>query len=295
MKISRRNNRPCVIFKGFIICIIIVAFNFFASIEAQENIRMDTYYEEEGVGLKVWTDGASIIFEEHIEKESQFYIDDFENVRKVVLIWSGETGDKVAYFKRIVVRSPEGKTQVVKAEKVYRYISSGILYSCFADITSLYEGKGNYTIENIRTDPFERKDGDAYSVGGYAVVVIYKDKQDKQEKYVMMKSSLLALKPGEIYSIRILKKGSPLVLEQFIIIGGHGRKGNSSANLLNGQSISGEEDWDGSSGIYWDVDSFAACSEEIDIKGQGLVLSFDSLLQWIYPVSAVFVFEKEGN
>jgi len=295
MKITRRKHRPYVILSGLVIYIIVVVFNFPASIEAQENIRMDTYYEEEGVGLKVWTDGASIIFEGHIAKESQFYIDDFDNVRKVVLIWSGETRDKAAYFKRIVLRNPEGKRQVVKAEKVYTYISSGILYCCFADITSLYEGKGNYTIENIRTDSFERKDGDAYSVGGYAVVVIYEDKQDKQEKYVMMKSSLLALRPGEIYSIRILEKGSPLIPEQFIIIGGHGRKGNGSANLLNGQSISGEEDWDGSSGIYWDIDSFTVYSEEIDIKGQGLLLSFDSLLQWIYPVSAVFVFEKGGN
>ena len=56
--------------------------------------------------------------------------------------------------------------------------------------------------------------------------------------------------------------------------------------------ISGREDWDGSSGDYWDVDLFDINNKDLNIKENGLTLTFDSLLQWIYPVSIISVYKK---
>ncbi|MBN1383575.1 MAG: hypothetical protein JW983_01670 [Elusimicrobia bacterium] len=289
MKMSIINFIQNISFRNIILCIIILGF--FQALYC--GLQMDTYYEKEDLGLSVWVDGKSMISGSgQVLSQSKFHIGSFDNIDKVILVWSGEVKKKSDDFKNITIQSPGNGPKKIEADKVYKSASSGILYSCFADITSVYNGKGKYIIKDLRSDVFEKKGAEFCSVGGYAVIVVYRNPEDTNKKRIQIKSEFLMLRPGEIYDIKILEKGTSFVPVRLTIIGGHGLKGNASTNLINGQSISGKEDWDGSSGVYWDVDSFAIDHKLFGIEEHGLILSFDSLLQWIYPTTVVFEFEE---
>ncbi len=289
MRSCRQNSIYHISFK---ICLV---FYFFVSpvwAEMGNSLSMDTYYEETGADLTVWAKGNSFIKDGCLEKKSRIRLENFNEISKVVLVWSGEVRSKGADFKRIALKCPSKVSRSVEADRVYEVPSAGIVYSCFADITSIYEGPGNYEIGNLVSHAITKeKEKAVYSVGGYAVVVVYKDKKIKKKRKVRINSGILLLAPSEMHNLNILKKKSGLVPVQISVVGGHGRKGNASANLINGISISGGEDWDGSSGEFWDVDTFEV--EMSNIKDTGAVLTFDSLLQWIYPVAVISVFEGE--
>ena len=69
---------------------------------------------------------------------------------------------------------------------------------------------------------------------------------------------------------------------------GHGRAGNGSGNLLNGLAISGQDDWDGSAGKFWDVDLFKPYPHTKYIaEEEDLTLTVDPLLQWLYPIGVI--------
>jgi len=252
------------------------------------DVSMDTFYEKESRGLSVRVMGSSVLTESGFEKEALFKTAKLEDVVKVFLIWAGETERDDEGYKEIVLEG--SRSDKIKADRAYTADSKGKLYSCFADITAEYEGAGKYRVKGIKTCPFGKKE--KCSLGGYAVVIVYKDPKIKAKRRILIKSELLLLKPGEIHKLKGVSRRAKEELAELFVIGGHGLKGNASANLLNGVGISGEEDWDGSSGKYWDVDGFN--TRKINIRGIDIDLEFDPLLQWIYPVSTIFIFEQEG-
>ena len=283
-------------FRSFIIAIALMHFFAGDNLFAQNELSMQSYYEIAGEGTDIWAGGDSFILPDgSLNGKSEIYLEEFPYINKVLLIWSGEVKDKKQNFQEIMLTPVRKETVTVTADNIYKTGSSGLLYSCVADITRHYNGKGDYIIKGIKSEPFNKSDkSDRYSVAGFAILVVYGKHQGENHR-VQVYAGLNVLGPGEMHDISILNKGSDLSLIKMIVIGGHGRKGNGSSNLVNGISISQSEDWNASSGHYWDVDVF----ENIDINknevaNEGLILSFDTVLQWIYPVMITNVF-KEGK
>ena len=281
-------------FKFLIIAIALIHFFAGNNLFAQNKLSMQPYYEVAGGGTDIWAGGDSFILPNgSLKNESEIFLKEFPNIRKIFLIWSGEVKDDKQRFQQIMLTPVRKKTVMVKADNIYRAGSSGLLYSSVADITRHYNGKGDYIIKGIKSDPFNKRNkSDRYSVAGFAILVVY-DKHERVNHKIQVYAGLDLLGPGEMHDISILNKGSDLSLIKMAVIGGHGRKGNGSSNLLNGISISQSEDWNASSGHYWDVDVF----ENIDVNQdevakEGLILSFDTVLQWIYPVMIANVFKE---
>ncbi len=283
-------------FKSLIIAIALMHFFAGDNLFAQNKLSMQPYYEVAGEGTDIWAGGDSFILPNgSLKNESEIFLKEFPNIRKIFLIWSGEVNDDKQRFQQIMLTPVRKKTVTVTADNIYRVGSSGLLYSCVADITRHYNGKGDYIIKGIKSDPFNKRNkSDRYSVAGFAILVVY-DKYERVNHKIQVYAGLDLLGPGEMHDISILNKGSDLSLIKMAVIGGHGRKGNGSSNLLNGISISQSEDWDSSSGHYWDVDVFENIDVNQDVVAKkGLILSFDTVLQWIYPVMIANVF-KEGK
>lgn len=257
---------------------------------------MELFFESEAMGLSVWAKGKSMLVKGELVDESTINVGGYPNVEKVFLIWSGETKRGASDFIGVAVKPPADSEKYIGANKHFKKNSAGQVYTCLADITDIYTGAGKYVIKGIRSDAVSRKRGKyEYSVAGYAIIIIYRDPKLNKVRTVHARADTLVLKPGEIHEVRLLEAGAGLIPRELIIIGGHGHKGNASANLINGISVSGGEDWDGSSGKFWDVDSFKIEADKFSTVEKGVVLGFDSLLQWIYPSAVIFTFEKGGD
>jgi len=146
-----------------------------------------------------------------------------------------------------------------------------------------------YGVNNLRSEVVNPGGKDPYSVAGWALVVVTEDQKNEETDSVVILSGLQILKPGETYDfplINHLPEGfrKPVSIG---IIGGHGRAGNGSGNLLNGKALSGDDDWDGSAGKFWDIDIFALKEHTDKDTKKGLTLTIDPLLQWLYPVGVI--------
>ncbi|MBD3272601.1 MAG: hypothetical protein GF384_08720 [Elusimicrobia bacterium] len=258
-------------------------------------VIMETYQTITDKGLTVWAHGKSMIENGSLLNESSIKIPQFKEVRKVLILWSGEVKEKTSDYTRLTLQIPRSKRITMPADKAYETKSNGILYACVADITEEYHGKGVYRISNIQSDPITANDDNrpSYSCAGYSIVIVYQDPDIQESREVMIKSNLLVLKPGELHELRLYEEETQNRIIQITTIGGHGLKGNASANLLNGISFSGTEDWDGSSGTHWDVDSVMLDPKDTREASRGYVLGFDPLLQWIYPIAVITVSRNE--
>jgi hypothetical protein len=291
-------------FSPFIIVIAAVVLCMCESVFAVNALSLHPYYEESGPGLDLWAGGESVIVPgKGLKDRGQFHLGEFSHVSKVFLLWSGETGEGAQKFQEVVLTPAGRKPVLLKADRVYRAGSSGAgsfspgIYACIADMTPYYRGKGSYVIDGIRSDPhIQRRGEDQFAVAGYSAVVVYGRDDDRTIHHVRVFAGLDALSPGEMHSVSILENGTGLSLQKIAIIGGHGRKGNGSSNLLNGTGISQSEDWDGSSGHYWDVDVFDPVQVDRRMEQEsGLLFTIDTVLQWIYPVSVAAVFKERGK
>ncbi len=282
-------------FKLVITILILLFFSPSDYLYAQNTLSMQLYHEDTGGGTDIWAGGDSFILSNgRLKSQSRIFLEEFPNTRKVILIWSGEVKNDNPRFQQIELIPARKKNVSIKADSCYRADSTGLLYSCVADITPHYNGKGDYIIQGLQSDHLTRNDqSDPFSVAGYAILVLYEN-SEQGNRTVRVYAGLDVLGPGEMHDISILDNGSDASLSKMVLVGGHGRKGNGSANLLNGTSISQSEDWNGSSGDYWDVDLF----ENIDVDRNraaknGLILSIDTVLQWVYPVVIAAVFEEK--
>lgn len=199
---------------------------------------------------------------------------------KYYLIWLGVVEPaKRESAKKILFRTPSGKEWNVKASSFEIVDEADGAYIAIADVGSMMEGKGIYEVRNLETKP------DRF--GGYTWIGIYEN-PNVPKRHIELKAGLAKLKPGELYEAKILESGQIMNgwVSRVSTFGGDGKAGNGSSNLLNRMALSGGEDWDGSSGDKWDVDSYNIEKFGL-ISDKGLTWSIDPLLQWLYAAGMV--------
>jgi len=186
---------------------------------------------------------------------------------------------------RVVFKVPSQKRYRVEAlQKREIEIGRKVAYVRVADVTAHLEGQGDYEVFEMKTD---RK-----RFGGYALIAVYEDLK-VVKRNLRIHVGISRMSPGEIYNVKLLDKGRKGIVSKFSVIGGDGKAGNGSANSLNGMALSGGDDWDGSSGLKWDVDSFDIRKYALSTK-DGLSWSVDPLLQWVFPIGTVTQIDLEG-
>lgn len=274
---------------GMLFCFL--PFSAFASdlspIDNKNLIRMEKVFLGAGPGLDFTMAGKSLLVDQTIQKVSKTRLEISYPVKKAFLIWSGEVKEKNKDTEKILFLGPKNKEHWVTAQYLWQKNSTGILYSALADVTQYVADSGLYGVKNLASDVVNPGGKDPFSVAGWALVVITENRKSNKTYSVALVAGLQVLKPGEIYDLPLnpyLSK-SPRKPVSIGIIGGHGRAGNGSGNLFNGLAVSGQDDWDGSAGKFWDVDLFETKPHTKYIVENGdLTLTVDPLLQWLYPI-----------
>jgi len=282
--------------QGLALCILFCfpphsAFAFDLSpIENKTLINFEKIFLESGPGLDFTLVGKSLLVDQNIQKVSKTRLEISFPVKKAFLIWSGEVKEHNKNVGKIHFLGPKNKGHRITAQRIWKKNSTGILYSALAEVTQYVTDSGLYGVENLASDLMNPGGRDPYTVAGWALLVVTEDRKSDEIHSVAFMAGLQVLKPGETYDLSLtpyLPKGS-MESSSIGIIGGHGRAGNGSGNLLNGKAISGKDDWDGSSGKFWDIDLFRL---NLDTKNVGLegkmTLTIDPLLQWLYPIGVV--------
>jgi len=261
-----------------------------SSIENKNQIIFEKVFFESGPGLDFTMVGKSLLVDQKIQKISTARLKISFPVKKAFLIWSGEVKEQNKNAGKIRFLGPKNKEYPVTAQRIWNKNSTGILYSAVADVTRHVMGSGLYGVKNLSSDRVNPSGKDPFSVAGWALIVLTEDRKSNKANSVAFLAGLQVLKPGEIYDLPLtpyLTKGSAKT-RSLGIIGGHGRAGNGSGNLINGKAVSGQDDWDGSAGKFWDIDLFQLNLDTNSVAGkEDLTLTVDPLLQWLYPIGVV--------
>ena len=282
--------------QGLMLCLLVcylplsaLAFDL-SSIENKTLISLEKIFLESSPGLDITLVGKSLLVNRTIQKVSKARLKISFPVKKAFLIWSGEVKEHNKNARKIRFLGPKNKEHRITAQHLWKKNSTGILYSALADVTPYVTGSGLYGVKNLASDMVNPGGKDPYSVAGWALVVITEDRNNEKTHSVAFLAGLQVLKPGEIYDIPL----TPYLTKDFTesvaigIIGGHGRAGNGSGNLLNGRALSGKDDWDGSTGKFWDIDLFQLNLDTKSVALEGeMALTIDPLLQWLYPIGVV--------
>jgi hypothetical protein len=259
-------------------------------IENKTLINFEKIFLESGPGLDFTLAGKSLLVDQNIQKVSKTRLEISFPVKKAFLIWSGEVKEHNKNAGKIHFLGPKNKGHRITAQRLWKKNSTGILYSALAEVTQYVTGSGLYGVENLASDLMNPGGRDPYTVAGWALLVVTEDPKSEEIHSVAFLAGLQVLKPGETYDLSLtpyLPKGS-MELSAIGIIGGHGRAGNGSGNLLNGKAISGKDDWDGSAGKFWDIDLFRLSLDTNNVALEGkMALTIDPLLQWLYPIGIV--------
>ena len=261
----------------------------FSSVKHKSVNGFETAYSQTSQGLGFQIIGESFLIEKKIKKVSRVQLKISSPVKKAVLIWSGEVKEQYLNAGMIHFLGPKNEEHRITARRMWKKNSTGILYSALADVTPYVTGSGLYGVKNLSSDMVNPGGKDPYSVAGWALLVITEDRNSDEIHSVTFLAGLQVLKPGETYDLPLtpyLPRGS-MGPSSIAIIGGHGRAGNGSGNLLNGTAISGEDDWDGSAGKFWDIDLYKLRPDTYKKGGKEMMLTIDPLLQWLYPVGVV--------
>ena len=253
-------------------------------------INMEKIFVESGPGLDFTVVGKSLLMKQTIEKVSTAQLKISLPVKKAFLIWSGEVKEHNKNAEKIRFLGPKNKEHPITAQRIWKRNSTGILYSALADVTKYVIGEGSYGVKNLASDKINPGGKDPYSVGGWALLVITENRKSRKKSSVTLLAGLQVLKPGETYDLTL----TPHLPKAFMrpgaigIIGGHGRAGNGSGNLFNGLAMSGQDDWDGSAGKFWDIDLFKLSPDTDSVsKREDLTVTVDPLLQWLYPIGVI--------
>jgi hypothetical protein len=254
----------------------------------------EAVYSHTSRGLGFQVVGKSLLSESRIQKTSRVRLNNASPVKKAFLIWSGETKEENKNRERITFLTDGNKEYSITAQQVWKQNSTGILYSAFADVTKYVTGSGLYGVKDLHSDMVNPGGRDPYTVAGWALVTVTEDPASREKNSITLLAGLQVLKPGETYDLSLTPYAPSAFPEPRAIgvIGGHGRAGNGSSNLLNNKALSEKEDWDGSAGKFWDVDNFNIRPDTNSDGDKGLTLTIDPLLQWLYPVGVVVTFKS---
>ena len=250
---------------------------------------LEAVYSHTSRGLGFQVVGKSLLSESGIQKTSRVRLNNAAPVKKAFLIWSGETKEENKTREGIIFLTDGNKEHAITAQRIWKQNSTGILYTALAEVTQYVTGGGWYGVKNLYSEEVNPGGRDPYSVAGWALVAVTEDPGSREKKSVTLLAGLQVLKPGETYDLSLTPHVPPGSLEpsSIGIIGGHGRAGNGSSNLLNDKALSGNEDWDGSAGKFWDIDIFEINRDNNNDGDEGLTLTIDPLLQWLYPIGVI--------
>ncbi len=245
-----------------------------------------------GLGFRII--GESLLVERKMKKASRAQLKTSSPVRKAFLIWSGETKEENKTREGIIFLADGNKEHAIIAQRIWKQNSTGILYTALAEVTQYVTGSGGYGVKNLYSEELNPGGRDPYTVAGWALVVVTEDPGSRERNSVILLAGLQVLKPGETYDLSLTPHAPPGSPKPGAIgrIGGHGRAGNVSANLFNNKALTGSEDWDGSAGKFWDIDIFEINRDNNNDGDEGLTLTIDPLLQWLYPVGVVVTFKS---
>lgn len=254
---------------------------------------LEAVYSHTSRGLGFQIIGKSLLSGSGIQKTSRVRLNNASPVKKAFLIWSGETKEENKTRDRIIFLTDGNKEHAITAQRIWKQNSTGILYTALAEVTKYVTGSGLYGVKDLHSDRVNPGGRDPYTVAGWALVAVTEDPGSREKNSVTLLAGLQVLKPGETYDLSLTPHAPPGSPEPRAIgiFGGHGRAGNGSANLLNNKALSGMEDWDGSAGKFWDIDIFEVNRDNNNDRDEGLTLTIDPLLQWLYPVGVVVTFK----
>ena len=255
---------------------------------------LEVVYSHTSRGLGFQVIGKSLLSGSDIQKTNRVRLHNAAPVKKAFLIWSGETKQENKAREEIILITDGNQEHSIKAQRIWKQNSTGILYTALAEVTRYVTGGGVYGVKNLFSEEMNPGGRDPYTVAGWALVVVTEDPGSREKNSVTLLAGLQVLKPGETYDLSLTPHAPPGSPEPRAIgiIGGHGRAGNGSANLLNNKALSGKGDWDGSAGKFWDIDKFVVNRDNNNDRDEGLTLTIDPLLQWLYPVGVVVTFKS---
>ena len=254
---------------------------------------LEVVYSHTARGLGFRIIGESLLVERKMKKASRAQLKTSSPVRKAFLIWSGETKEENTTREEIIFLTDGNQEHAITAQRIWKQNSTGILYTALAEVTQYVTGGGWYGVKNLYSEEVNPGGRDPYTVAGWALVVVTENPGSREKNSITLLAGLQVLKPGETYDLSLTPHAPPGSPEPRAIgiIGGHGRAGNGSANLLNNKALSGKGDWDGSAGKFWDIDKFEVNGDNNNDGDEGLTLTIDPLLQWLYPVGVVVTFK----
>lgn len=234
-------------------------------------------------GIDYMIFGKSIISQITKANHDAIYLKDIPDgaeIVKAILYWAGELKSYKSADADIELKTSDGKTFHIYADKVWTNVLSGLVYVSRADITEYVLRDRRFTVSYIETDPLEPATsltGDLrkyHTVGGWAIVCIYKKKgrHYTQKSHIKLWDGLLLIRNGErVRAIKpdILKsefllsntlelgrfqtaKSKTAVLDVGIVCG-FGKPWNGGSIFINGIPLTGREDFVGNAGFCWDV------------------------------------------
>lgn len=218
--------------------------------------------------------GGSLFSEEKegIKKEDyqEINLEEKTKVAKAWLVWMGDEANKKISFQA------HDKWHVLESENTNE---NKELRCQRVEVSKYLKGSCRVVVKG-----FSFKDRP--KVAGWALIVILEGNEGK----LKIHQGLSRLKPAESYSLNLVEDKEYKAYE-LTVIGGGGLAGNGSLNQFNGKALSKGDDWNGSSGKWWDVDSYNL--EKIPSnKEKADFLTIDPLLQWLFPVAVICYMKK---
>lgn len=247
---------------------------------------LELSFEETQQGLTYAVYGESVISQKRLRPDSPLDLSDLPEgvIVKAFLYWAGELEPRKSADTKVELKSPDGSSSVIHAEKVWTDVVSGLVYVCKAEVGERIKERGTYTVSHIDADPLDPADiaGKVqrkahYTLGGWALVVIFKDSAIKNTATVQLYDGLLYIPSGDaqregrfglervghdiskedIYSETVLKmeRKGPVQADMLdlTVVAGLGRPWDGGSILFDGEPISGKEDFTGSAGFSWDI------------------------------------------
>ena len=220
------------------------------------------------------------------EASSVLNVSKAENVKEVLVVWSGKT-KKGHLVERIRLQNGDYKTEIPALRKYIYEEGESLIYTAY----------GKMDLEDLKAGlEAASSNAEAHAFFGHTFIVVREDSglrgnetvRGNDVKTIGVYVGLQNLRPGDMYHIQlpIQAKG---ILRKATVMGGGGLEGNGSSNMVNGVALSGGDDWNGSSGPKWDLDTYEDLEKYKFRVNEKLTWSIDPLLQWVFP--AMFILE----
>ncbi len=199
-------------------------------------------------------------------------------VVSVWALWMGEVAGADGVVNHILFKNQQGDVHDIKAIWTERDRATGTVYACGSDVTTWWKGNGVYMVSGLGADVMP---GGTRTASGWGLWVAY-ERPGEPTATVNLKRGLRVLHPSESYELTLLAPSPRKKVMKLTVMGARGGAELGGANLINGRSLTGRSDWTGASGERWDV--WTGVSDQGIGAGQGVVLTIDPLLGWLYPV-----------